>query len=215
MGRQCADCNNWCDPDEFSNNQWRKGNGVSRCINCVLSGGCGVGDNGRNCAECQCFYTPESFSNNQWLKGDGHSRCSDCVNRTYDCTECGREFSSRNSLEMHAQVHRPRNVPCPVCGEQRFRSGANAVQHVESGYCSKCLGSENARAQIYRFASGKSQMNRFMTNTPLLTNQSNDFAGVPDLPYHCTDCNKSFRQMSQLLQHQDSKHDSNRLLTYY
>ena len=33
-----------------------------------------------------------------------------------------------------------------------------------------------------------------------------DHGGVPDKPYHCQECSKSFRQMSQLLQHQDQKH---------
>lgn len=55
---------------------------------------------------------------------------------------------------MHLQVHRPRNDACPICGDRRFRSGANAVQHVESGYCSGCYSTDgdNDRQQIYNFA---------------------------------------------------------------
>jgi DNA-directed RNA polymerase subunit RPC12/RpoP len=204
-GRYCVDCNKWCDPDKFSNEQWREGAGISRCVDCDCEK--------RSCAECQCIFTPNKFSSNQWLKGEGYSRCYDCVNRTFECNECGREFSSRNNLEMHAQVHRPRDAACPVCGERRFRSSTNAVRHVERGYCSKCHDIDDARDQIYRFASGKSQMHRFMTNNPLLTDPSNDSSGVPNLPYHCPDCNESFHQLSQFLQHQDSKHNNSHFLT--
>jgi hypothetical protein len=94
-----------------------------------------------------------------------------------------------------------------------FRSGANAVQHVESGYCSGCRGQDNARQQIYDYARGQRGMQRFMGETPLLTwNGMNN--GVPDLPYRCPECNKSFRQLSQLLQHQDQKHNTHRMIGF-
>lgn len=106
---------------------------------------------------------------------------------------------------MHMQVHRPRSVACPICGEQRFRSGANAVQHVESGYCTGCRGQDNARQQIYEYARRQSGMQPYLNGTPLLTNGGYNNS-VPDFPYQCTVCAKSFRQLSQLLQHQDQKH---------
>jgi len=164
------------------------------------------------------------FSSNQWRKGDGYSRCTNCVSGSqycppvpaptyfYQCRECYREFNSQNELDMHMQVHRPRNVSCPVCGEQRFLSPANAIQHVESGYCTGCLGRDNARQQIYQYAQGQRRMQPFMTGTPLLANGSYN-SGVPDLPYQCPQCAKSFRQLSQLYQHQDNKH-SMRMLGY-
>jgi DNA-directed RNA polymerase subunit RPC12/RpoP len=103
---------------------------------------------GRYCAECDEWCGCSQFSRNQWMKGDGCSRCKACVggyqNPTYQCGECYREFNCQNELNMHMQVHRPRNVACPICGEQRFRTGANAVQHVESGYCTGCRGQDNA-----------------------------------------------------------------------
>lgn len=96
---------------------------------------------GRHCADCDDYRSRSSFSSNQWRKGDGVSRCSDCVNggggrrapnislfhKCHDCRLC----NTQNELNMHRQVHRPRDVACPVCGVKRFRSGANAVQHVE------------------------------------------------------------------------------------
>ena len=108
---------------------------------------------------------------------------------------------------MHMQVHRPRSVACPICGDRRFRTGANAVQHVESGSCSGCQGRDNARRQIYNFARQQQSMQGFMNGTPLLTNGGNNY-GVPDYPYQCPECYKSFRQLSQLMQHQDQKHNN-------
>ena len=179
MGRSCADCLSYLTPSQFSSNQWRKGEGLSRCKSCVDDGG-------------------------------GGGSCYSAVTTTtsYQCHECSRVFDSPNNLNMHMQVHRPRTVPCPACGERRFRSGANVVQHLESGYCKSCLGQDKARQEIYTFASQKGQMQRYLTSSyPMLTNGATPHNhGVPDLPYHCPDCSKSFRQLSQLLQHQDQKH---------
>ncbi|KAL7576684.1 hypothetical protein ACA910_005610 [Epithemia clementina (nom. ined.)] len=88
----------------------------------------------RNCAQCTATLKRGDYSANQWRKGEGSSLCYDCVDNPslYRCRVCDRCFDNNNQLNMHLQVHRPRNVACPVCGERRFRSGANAVQHVES-----------------------------------------------------------------------------------
>mmetsp|Transcript_11022 Transcript_11022/g.18276 ORF Transcript_11022/g.18276 Transcript_11022/m.18276 type:complete len:180 (-) Transcript_11022:206-745(-) len=177
----------------------------------------------RYCAECGDWCGGDLFSNNQWRKGN-NARCLDCVNGTnnnayqyvaptYECDECHRTFGDQNQLTMHMQVHRPRNVACPVCHEQRFASGANAVQHVESGYCTGCRGTENARDSIYKFAQQQRGMRPHMANVPMLTNGSHN-SGTPDFPYQCNQCQKSFRQMSQLLQHNDAKHGQTRLLSY-
>ncbi|KAL9184069.1 hypothetical protein ACHAXT_002155 [Thalassiosira profunda] len=175
---------------------------------------------GRYCAECGDWCTNSDFSRNQRMKGEGYSRCKDCVSGysqppqpSYECGECYRTFNNQNELNMHIQVHRPRNVACPVCGDKRFRSGANAVQHVESGYCRGCAGADNARQQIYQYAQSKRAMQPYMTGTPLLTN-GGYHDRVPDLPYQCRECAKSFRQLSQLMQHQDQKHNNLRMLQY-
>ncbi len=174
---------------------------------------------GRVCADCDQWCSCSAFSRNQWMKGEGWSRCRDCVNEvsrapSYECSVCYRTFDNQNNLDMHMQVHRPKQVACPVCGERRFKSGANAVQHVESGYCSGCRGAENARNQIYQYAQSKQQMSRYMTDVPQLTYGDWNNNQVPDFPYQCPECDKSFRQMSQLLQHQDQKHRNYNLLQY-
>lgn len=169
---------------------------------------------GRYCAECEYYEPSDKYSNNQWAKGEGYSRCMDCVG--YVCNECKRVFRNQNELNMHLQVHRPKTVSCPICGDTRFGSGANAVQHVESGFCRGCRGADNAREQIYKFASNQRTMGRFMANAPRLTNGGNwEDVSVPDFPYNCPDCSKQFRHLSQLLQHQDQKHNNSRLMLRY
>ena len=95
-----------------------------------------------------------------------HPMCYDCNSRfrcPYDlqqhmddvhrkgptCGTCDREFRDENELRQHMKVHRPKNVSCPVCGDTRFASNANAVAHIESGYCDGCLGADRARDAIY------------------------------------------------------------------
>jgi Zinc-finger of C2H2 type/Zinc finger, C2H2 type len=166
----------------------------------------------RKCCQCNAWKDDDDFSNRQWYKGEGCSRCRECV-EGYFCSVCSRQFNNPNELNMHMQVHRPRNVQCPVCHKNTFRSGANAVQHVESGYCSGCRGRDNARQQIYDFAVRQRQMHRYITELPRITwdgSYAND--EVPDRPYKCPDCERYFRQLSQLLQHQDNKHGSMPLL---
>lgn len=87
------------------------------------------------------------------------------------------------------------------------------MQHIESGYCSGCRGKDNARQQIYELAQRLRGMRQFMNDTPMLTwDGSNN--GVPETPYCCKQCNKSFHQLSQLMQHQDQKHRNLRMLGY-
>lgn len=170
---------------------------------------------GRTCAQCGSWCNSSSFSSNQWRKGPGLSRCVDCVynyqapSPTFTCQTCYKSFHNQNELNMHMQVHRPRTIPCPVCGRAFFKSGANAVAHVESGYCSGCPGKSQARQKIFEFASSKPQMRAHMT--PMLENGGQ--TSIPDRPYQCNLCARSFRDLSGLLQHQDQKHNNTRLLS--
>ena len=54
-------------------------------------------------------------------------------------------------------------------------------------------------------------MRPYLTGTPMLTNGSGS-SGMPDKPYQCPQCAKSFRHLSQLMQHQDQKHGNLRML---
>ena len=147
---------------------------------------------GRTCASCGYSCSRGEFSANQWSKGEGYSRCRDCVEgngvptAVYECEECQRTFNSSNELNMHRQIHRPRNVSCPLCGLRNFRSGANAVQHVESGYCTGCIGQDNARQRIYEFASTRQEMRSMLSNAPMIKDGYNSGQrAVPNNPYQC------------------------------
>jgi Zinc finger, C2H2 type len=167
----------------------------------------------RKCSQCRTWKA--HYSRTQWRKGDGSSRCRSCI-VGYCCQVCDRCFDDPNSLKMHMQTHRPKSIACPLCGEQRFRSGANAVQHVEIGYCTGCLGSDNAREQIYQFASSQRAMRPHIANVQRVSYGGSDSESVvPDIPYSCPNCNRCFRQLSQLLQHQHNKHDRHPLLLQY
>ena len=125
------------------------------------------------------------------------------------CPECNKMFDHpsgnrkhiENMLRQHMQVHQPRTVSCPVCGDQRFRSTTNAVQHVESGSCRGCKGKENARKQIYEFIGSREESRRLLAETPALEWGGGE-RGVPDLPYKCQVCGKRYKQVSSLMQHQ-------------
>ena len=39
MGRTCWECADWKSCSQFSSNQWRKGDGASRCRDCIGGGG--------------------------------------------------------------------------------------------------------------------------------------------------------------------------------
>lgn len=168
---------------------------------------------GRYCAACGDWEGRAQYSLNQWQKGDGLSRCKHCVsfgrNKSCSCPTCGRTFygnSCDNQLKMHQQTHAPRMVACPICGEVRFRSATNAVQHVESGSCSGCLGKDNARRQIYDFTSRSAPS----MLAPMLEWHSADRSGVPERPYMCTHCHRTFRAMGDMMQHMAASHPAAR-----
>jgi len=135
-------------------------------------------------------------------------RCSTCK-RLFDKSH--DETANLNSLQQHMKTHLPKNVSCPICGDQKFASATNAVQHVESGYCRGCRGANNARNRIYGFVQGN-EASRGLINSQFraITNGS-DYTGntTPDFPYECSQCGKLFRQMSQLMQHSSDKHGQN------
>lgn len=256
--RVCSECGYRCSPDEFSNNQWRKGPGVSRCMDCVERT-----EHPVECSVCLnwyssdnalaqhmkthpiCEYCDEQFFSREVLEDhlDEYHNICDVCNRDFRtpnglnqhrqihpecdycderfmtradvldhmdahhniCQICGRDFQSQNDLFQHSKTHLPRTVSCPLCGEKKFKSGANAVSHVESGYCTACRGQETALRQIHRYVS----RNAPQLCTPMLEYGSR-CSGVPDQPYRCTYCNKSFRLLSAQMNHENDVHGNDR-----
>lgn len=129
------------------------------------------------------------------------------------CRTCGRVFnkgpnlrSNLNNLRQHEKVHRPRNVACPLCGDRRFASGVEAVQHVEAGVCPKCTGKDRARDAIYGYAAQLPGFQPYLSHKPALT-YGGGYAAPPPQPYVCRECNnRPFKNMSSLMQHQNDKH---------
>ena len=166
------------------------------------------------CAQCRTWKDHDDFSNNQLRKGEGAARCAPCV-IGYHCPDCDRSFNNSNELKMHAQVHRPKTISCPICGQGRYASAANAVQHFESGYCVCCPGRDNARQKIFEFTQQRGEMRHMLASPPLQLGYQYGYENeaVPDLPYACQYCDKMFKNLSQLMQHCDNRHNSTLYLT--
>ena len=72
------------------------------------------------CAQCKYYRSKNNFTSNQWRKDDGISRCANCINGVFVCNDYDRTFKNKNALMMHMQVHLPRIVAFPICGEEIF-----------------------------------------------------------------------------------------------
>jgi len=213
MSRRCDRCDKWCYRDEFSSNQWAKGEGSSKCTDCVSEIQREV-----QCNICRDWFQGEN-SLAQHMKT--HPSCSICdrlfhgkqdlAEHMYDahptCPECHRGFRTAHDLFQHSKVHLPRTVSCPICGVKQFKNAANAVAHVESGYCSGCLGQDNARTQIFEYVSRHAPSLR----VPMIENGYSAY-GVPDMPYRCTFCTKQFAHLSAQMNHEGDAHRNNRHL---
>merc|ERR1711953_768222 len=106
-----------------------------------------------------------------------------------------------------AGAHKLKVHSCPLCGVQKFRSPANAVQHVEVGACPNCPGKEAARNGVYNFIARHQETRHMLSSQPQL-----EYVGsaarynIPDRPYQCPQCYKKFKHMGGMMQHQESNH---------
>ena len=122
----------------------------------------------------------------------------------HTCGVCSRSFPDANTLASHRKSHLPKNTKCPLCGDTRFRNMVGAVAHVEGGSCTACLGQDNARRQIYQFAQQHSGMLMLGDRTPILQLDAWGNTVVPDNPYACQTCNKTFKNLSSQMDHQNA-----------
>ena len=176
MGRSCDDCGYYCQSLEFISNQWRKGEDLSRCQDCV-SGRRATFD----CNQCEGRFSSQNARNQ--YSNDSRRVC-------YECAKCGRVFDATCACTCTVRDR----WPVPFVGTLAF-ARERTLQHVESGYCRSCRGSDNARKQIYEFAVKQQGMRPFMCDVPHLEYGNGGSAGVPDTPYCCGECNRSFRQL--------------------
>ena len=99
------------------------------------------------------------------------------------------------------------------------RSQANAVQHVEVGACPNCPGKEAARNGVYNFIARHQVVvdhqfrwkvtKVFQETRHMLSSQPQlEYVGsaarynIPDRPYQCPQCDKKFKHMGGMMQHQ-------------
>ena len=54
-------------------------------------------------------------------------------------------------FESFDQSHEVRAIECPLChrNDRRYRTAADAMAHIESGFCASCKGESNAQQQIF------------------------------------------------------------------
>lgn len=93
------------------------------------------------------------------------------------------------------KIQRPKVVSCPVCGETRFGSGADAVAHVENGFCPGCRGATNAARQIKRYTLQHAPP--FVRDRYLVE----DGSVGPGDGYVCNFCGRAFAKLSSLMNH--------------
>ncbi|XP_063814134.1 zinc finger protein 17-like [Pseudophryne corroboree] len=105
--------------------------------------------------------------------------------KLYDCTLCGKTFTSKSGIVKHRRMHSGRVVTCADCGKE-FTCNSELVAHQRTHTgekpfpCSSC---------------GKC----FSTNTNLVAHQR---IHTGEKPYSCTECGKCFTSSSDLVKHQ-------------
>ena len=161
----------------------------------------------RRCGQCSQVCGRSEFSSSQWRKGEGLSRCEVCVAglNPVRCDECGKSFRDANALQQHKRTHQPRNFACPGCNRM-YRDLTGTALHFESGQCSACRGPDNARRAAYELVAQQSGGRNFLANPLMITNGGETAGGfTADGPnYRCPSCQRTFRFVSALMQHQQS-----------
>eukprot|EP00747_Dinoflagellata_sp_TGD_P165316 gnl/TRDRNA2_/TRDRNA2_186432_c0_seq1.p1 gnl/TRDRNA2_/TRDRNA2_186432_c0~~gnl/TRDRNA2_/TRDRNA2_186432_c0_seq1.p1 ORF type:complete len:387 (+),score=47.72 gnl/TRDRNA2_/TRDRNA2_186432_c0_seq1:94-1254(+) len=105
---------------------------------------------------------------------------------------------------FHRYIRPGNNTRCPCCGVQRFLDPTGVVQHVESGSCSACRGSQNARTLLYNFVRDNDASRGYL-NPMLMDSQGSSLDSDAHL-YSCPRCDRTFRQLSSLMSHMSAKH---------
>ncbi|CAD7928046.1 unnamed protein product [Amoebophrya sp. A120] len=151
------------------------------------------------CDECERYGHHSDYCNAVW--------CDDCGR----CIQSGANNwqSNKNNLAQHAKTHRPRNLACPVCGEQRFHSATGVALHFEGGNCTKCRNPGQAAGLTYQFV--RNQAPNFLNHAICdrdFTHEVNPNY-VPNNAYNCPTCGKNFSKFASLSQHMEDAHRQN------
>ncbi len=125
------------------------------------------------------------------------------VHPPHQCDICNRSFQNENHLRMHMQVRQPRNTACVGCGKM-YKSPADVVAHFETGYCSACKGQDNARRAVYRFFDANGGGNSLVRAIGYGSSSGDGYDPDGD-NYCCPKCNRRFKRLDSLMQHQQSR----------
>ncbi|XP_039618198.1 uncharacterized protein LOC120534672 [Polypterus senegalus] len=122
------------------------------------------------------------------IQGKSKSRnvnSSQTQQKVYQCSECGKQFTTSNGLQYHKRIHTGEKAYCcSDCGK-RFTTSSNLQDHRrihtgEKPYCCSECGKQF------------SERSSFQKHKKIHTGEK---------PYSCSECGKQFSQMSALQSH--------------
>ena len=127
MNRKCSKCRAWKNRNDYGSNQWSKGEGISRCRDCIS--GCPF----FVCQECD-----RNFNNDNELQH--HKQVH--LPRNIQCDECGEQrFKSHANVQQHIESGCCQGChydsrdddfhSCTIC-ERGFKRKSQLLQHQES-----------------------------------------------------------------------------------
>ncbi|KAE9403893.1 hypothetical protein BT96DRAFT_814372 [Gymnopus androsaceus JB14] len=134
------------------------------------------------------------------------------------CFLCSQDFSTANALSKHlsSQVHRPRNMKCPLCSD-KFKMTSSIAQHIECGACHQSINRHTVTQAVHaldliptisinrRITGGSTPATRTITAYSATERAFNAKLNV----YECYLCRKTFKSLNGLNSHLSSAaHDS-------
>ena len=132
----------------------------------------------------KCKICQESFTHHSGLANHKavHTREHRIHNeeRPYPCKDCGKEFRTKRNLNIHAQIHHPRDTPyqCQKCGKECW-SEKRLSEHTRKINC--LLASQQNQDEVH---------NKQMTGKRL-----------GEQPFECLICDKKFQEIGSMIEH--------------